>query len=165
MDKKWPANIAADAEVSLQYPFVEDYPAKGNRTLTDGMTGFTDFSYNWLCFYGTDMIATVNMGQGKIAKSISLNFLDDPGHWIFPPEKVIVEASEDGKGFRQIAAQNLSSPEEHNDARIQQIRFDLDPVNLRFIRITAVNAKQLPSWRNYGNKKPMIACDEILLLP
>lgn len=166
MDSKWPANIAAGAEVSLQYPFVEDYPAKGNRTLTDGMTGFSDFSYNWLCFYGTDMIATLNIGQGRKAKSISINFLDDPRHWIFPPEKVIVEASEDGKTFRQIAAQNLSVPEEHMDARIQQTRFNLDPgTTPRFIRVTAVNAKQLPSWRNYGNKKPMIACDELMLLP
>lgn len=166
IEKKWPANVAAGAEVSLQYPFVEDYPAKGNRTLTDGMTGFPDFSYNWLCFYGTDMVATLNMGKRKAAKSISINFLDDPRHWIFPPEKVIVETSEDGKVFRQIAIQSLSTPEEHNDARIQQTRFNLDPgTTLRFMRITAINAKQLPAWRNYGNKKPMIACDEIMLLP
>ncbi len=162
----WPANLAAGAEVSLQYPFVEDYPAKGNRTLTDGMTGFSDFSYNWLCFYGTDMVATLNTGRVKKAGSISINFLDDPRHWIFPPEQVIVETSTDGKTFTRLAAKTLDKPQEHNEPRIVNTRFSIPASQEpRFIRVTAVNARELPAWRNYGNKKPMIACDEIMLLP
>lgn len=162
----WPANLAAGAEVSLLYPFVEDYPAKGNRTLTDGMVGFLDFSYNWLCFYGTDMVATLNIEKVKAAKTVSVNFLDDPRHWIFPPEKLLLETSADGKVFHPLATQTLGAGAEHNDARVVHARFKLpEGYHARFIRVTAVNATALPAWRNYSNKKPMLACDEIMLLP
>lgn len=164
--RPWPANRAAGAAVTLLYPYVEDYPAKGNRTLTDGMTGFTDFSYNWLCFYGTDMVATLDAANIKGAGNISINFLDDPRHWIFPPEQVILETSADGKTFTRLASKTMDKPVEHNEAGIVNVLFKLPAgVEARLIRVTAINARELPAWRNYSNKKPMIACDEIMLLP
>jgi hypothetical protein len=160
----WPVNIATDAKVTLVNPFTEDYPAKGNHTLVDGMTGFKDFSYNWLCFYGTDMIATLDAGKVLDFKTININFLDDPRHWIFLPVKVTVATSDDGIHFKNLGEQQTSAEAEHDDVSIRNYNFKV-AAKARYIRVTANNNVSLPAWRNYSNKKPMIACDEIMVLP
>lgn len=166
LERRWPRNIALRAAVSLAYPFSEDFPAKGKATLTDGMTGFSDYSYNWLCFYGTDMGATVNMGKVQNCGTISMNFLDDPRHWIFLPESVRLEVSEDGQTYKTIMEKPLTEGTEHEDIRIIPVTFTLIPNSkVRSIRVTAFNTGLLPAWKNDAAKKSMIACDEIMVLP
>lgn len=166
LERKWPRSLALHADVSLSYPFSEDFPAKGKATLTDGMTGFSDFSYNWLCFYGTDMAAVVDMGEVKSFGTVSLNFLDDPRHWIFLPGSVRLEISQDGKNYQTIGNKTLQEGSEHDDVRITAVSFTLPPQGrARYIKVTAANPVQLPVWKNDAPKKPMIACDEIMVLP
>lgn len=152
---------ALDARVTLQYPFAEDYPAKGNRTLVDGTPGYLDFSYNWLCFYGTSMIATIDLGKIQNVSLISMNFLDDPRHWIFYPEKVTIELSEDGIKYHSVAEVNSPKNDEHYEPKITKHETGFKAEKVRYIRVTANNLKALPEWRQRDNKKPMIACDEI----
>lgn len=162
--REWPVNSICNAAVTLQFPFAEDYPAKGNHTLTDGMIGFNDFSYNWLCFYGSDMVATADAGQAVAFSKISLHFLDDPRHWIFPPQSIKVEVSDDGVQYKTIGTQTIPVPAEHEDIIIRSYTFPYKG-KARFVKVTALNNKTLPEWRNYAAKKPMIACDEIMVLP
>lgn len=153
---------AIGASVALQYPFVEDYPAKGTRTLVDGNPGYNDFSYNWLCFYGVPMIATIDLGTPQSVKTIKMHFLDDPRHWIFLPEKVKVEGSSDGSDYHTI--DELSSPpnEEHYELNIKEYTAQNKAVtSYRYIKVTASNSGNLPAWRFKEEKKAMIACDEV----
>ncbi len=152
---------ALDAKVTLQYPFAEDYPAKGNRTLVDGNPGYSDFSYNWLCFYGVPMVATIDMGKAQTVSRIKMHFLDDPRHWIFQPAGITVEVSSDGGAYHSFA--NLSTPvnEEHWEISIKEYNAQHAPEQVRYIRVTASNLNALPAWRYRDNKKPMIACDEV----
>ena len=155
---------AIGATVTLQYPYAEDYPAKGSRTLVDGNPGYNDFSYNWLCFYGVSMVATINLGKTQNVSHIKMHFLDDPRHWIFLPEKVNIEISADGVKYHSIATIKTPAYEEHYEVAIkdytaQYRTFKAEPV--RYIRVTANNLPSVPEWRFRENKKPMIACDEI----
>lgn len=163
-NREWPVNLAYDAKITLQYPFVEDYPAKGNHTLADGMTGFADFSYNWLCFYGTNMVATLEAEKPMNFSSINLNFLDDPRHWIFPPVSVSISYSEDGVNYKNAGEQVTGNQTEHNNLTIRNYNFKVSG-KAKFIKVTAKNNTALPIWRNYSSKKPMIACDEVMVLP
>jgi len=165
LNRSWPVNLAYNGKVTLQYPFVEDYPAKGNHTLTDGMTGFMDFSYNWLCFYGTDMVATVETEKVKSFSGISINFLDDPRHWIFLPVSLSVSWSEDGVHYTPAGETVTGAVAAHDNASIRTYSFKVPGGKARFFKVTARNNTALPSWRNYSNKKPMIACDEIMVVP
>ncbi len=169
---------ALDAKVTLQYPFAEDYPAKGNHTLVDGNPGYNDFSYNWLCFYGTDMVATIDLGTEKNVAGVQLHFLDDPRHWIFLPETILVEWSNDGMHFQSATemvkdksgeyriakAANTPKNEEHYEVSLHEYRF-MVPMEksfpIRYLRVNAKNLKLLPEWRYREGKNPMIACDEI----
>lgn len=160
----WPVNLAYNAKLTLQYPFAEDYPAKGLRTLTDGMTGFGDFSYNWLCFYGTDMVADMDAGKELSFSVIKLHFLDDPRHWIFLPKSVQVAYSADGVHYSDWVTQTTVAQAEHDSLSIKAYTFELK-AKARFIKVMAKNNATLPEWRNYSNKKPMVACDEVFVLP
>jgi hypothetical protein len=155
---------ATDATVTLQYPFAPDFPAKGNRTLVDGSPGYNDFSYNWLCFYGVPMVATIDLGRVLNLTNVKMHFLDDPRHWIFLPEKIIVEISADGMNYHSIANITNPAPEEHYNLSIKDFNAqNPQPAKgeIRYIRVTANNLATLPEWRSRENKKPMIACDEI----
>ncbi len=155
---------AVGASVTLQNPFVEDWPAKGNRTLTDGNPGYNDFSYNWLCFYGVPMVATIDLGKAQSVTKVKMHFLDDPRHWIFMPENVKVEVSADGSKYTQIASVKGGAGEEHYDVALREVNAQYRTTQaspVRYIRVTATNLSSLPEWRYRDGKKPMIACDEI----
>ena len=151
---------ALGAGVSLQYPNAEDYPAKGTRTLTDGNAGYTDFSYNWLCFYGVPMVAIVDMGKPQAIKTVKMHFLDDPRHWIFLPEKIKIEVSDDGLKYRSYQELTSAVGGEHFEVSVKEFTAKAS-TTARYIKVTAVNSAVLPEWRFSTTKKPMLACDEI----
>ena len=155
--------IALGAKLTLQYPYAEDYPAKANRTLTDGNPGYNDFSYNWLCFYGTPMVATIDLGKKTTVNTVKMHFLDDPRHFIFQPEKITVETSEDGTSWHPFGDYKPAPNTEHFEVGVKEYSSNASGKNAqaRFLRVTATNLTILPAWRYRDNKKPMIACDEI----
>lgn len=153
-------SIAVGAKVTLQNAFVPEFPAKGNGTLTDGTPGYNDFSYNWLGFYGTDMVATIDMGAAKNITELKMHFLDDPRHWIFLPSKITVEVSDDGSTYRPYGSIATPVLEEHYEVAVTPFATE-GKTKARFVRVTANNIPALPGWRQRENKKPMIACDEI----
>ncbi len=153
---------ALGASVAIEYPFAEDYPAKGNRTLIDGNPGYNDFSYNWLCFYGVPLVATIDLGKAQSISRIKMHFLDDPRHWIFHPERVSIDVSSDGNTYHTLEILNTPTGEEHYDVTVKDYTSQhAVHEKVRYIRVTANNLQALPAWRYRPNKKPMIACDEI----
>ncbi len=151
---------AIGAMVTLQQPFTADYPAKGNRTIVDGTRGYDDFSYNWLCFYGIPMVATIDLGTKQSINTIQADFLDDPRHWIFVPESVKIEVSADGSKYETFAGQTFSRAEEHFELTTTKFAAN-KAIQARYIRVTAANGTNLPVWRFKEGKKPMIACGEV----
>ncbi len=155
---------AIGASVALKFPFVEDYPAKGTRTLVDGNPGYNDFSYNWLCFNGVPMVATIDLGVAQSVKNIKMHFLDDPRHWIFLPESIKIEVSEDGSKYRSIGDIASAAKDEHFELTIKEFQTQNKTSGaVRYIRITAANLPSLPEWRYREGKKPMLACDEVFV--
>lgn len=162
--KGFTPNLALHAKVQLAYPFAEDYPAKKEQTLVDGVTGYNDFSYNWLCFYGVDMVAQLDMGKPVTCKTITLHFLDDPRHWIFLPSSIIIETSGDGVHYRQIGelSNKDAVAEEHYNSSIRENKLVLPAaIQTRYLRVRAVTQPGLPAWRFRANRKAMLCCDEI----
>lgn len=153
---------AVGTSVSLKYPFAEDFPAKGSRTLIDGNPGYTDFSYNWLGFYGVPMEATVDLGKVQDINSVKMHFLDDPRHWIFIPGKITVESSTDGVKYTLLGNSPVPPNDEHYEVAVKEFAIS-QKTKARYIRVTADNLPALPSWRMREHKKPMIACDEIFI--
>ncbi len=158
----WIKNNALQAKVTLVNPYVEDYPAKGAQTLTDGVQGYRDFSYNWLCFYGVDMVATLDLGDAHPLSQVHLHFLNDPRHWIFLPKTVKVEVSADGTHYTSLGDHTFPDPPEDYTVSLDERSFTASPgVKARYVRVTATTLSSLPEWRERDNKKPMICTDEV----
>jgi hypothetical protein len=90
-----------------------------------------------------------------------MHFLDDPRHWIFLPEKVIVEVSADGVKYHNIVTTKTFGYEEHYEVSIKEFSAQNNKGQVRYIRVTATSFASRPEWRYSDKKKPMIACDEI----
>jgi hypothetical protein len=155
-------NLASEGSITeLTYPFVPEYGAKGQRPLIDGMYGFNDFSYNWLCFYGVPLECTIDLKSEKEVKQVSLNFLEDQRHWIFRPTGMLVEGSMDGKHFSALGEVTTEAYGEDYNVQKLNLSVNFEPQTLRYIRVKAMPQKSLPPWRKHKTKKPMLACDEI----
>jgi len=155
-------NLASSARIiQTGPPFVQDFPAKGWRTLIDRMPGYHDFSYNWLCFYGTSMAFTLDLQKSQAVQQIELTFLTDPRHWIFAPQKVTIAGSTDGKNFTPIGDKESRPPIENYSIDRAVFSFEGTKEPIRYIRIVALPFDRLPSWRYHPTKKSMIACDEV----
>ncbi|MCW3466912.1 DUF4838 domain-containing protein [Chitinophaga nivalis] len=157
----WIPSLALGAPVTLAHAFTPEYTPKGAATLTDGLFGNSDFSYNWLYTYGQDLIATIDMGSSKPLRRISLHFLQDARHYIFNPVNVTVEVSADGKHFQAAGEQSIPAGAEDYTVRIQPYLFPQPGVTGRYIRITARCPASLPEWRLVAGKKPALCCDEV----
>jgi hypothetical protein len=157
-------NLALQSEVSLEFPAIPDYMKASPAVLTDGKPGYGDYSYNWLCFSDSPMIATLDLSAVRTVTAISLDFLYDPRHWYFPPQSVEVYGSVDGKEFTLIGQEGrLLSPVEKFTIERTSFRFPnpQEAGKLRYIRVKALIQHELPVWRMHKIKKPLLACDEI----
>jgi hypothetical protein len=155
--------VAVGAQINIKNSWVEDYPAKGARTLIDGTSGYADFSYNWLCFYRVPMVATIDLGKPTSIKTVVTHFLDDPRHWIFTPKRIEIAISTDGSKWNTAMEFNSPAPEEHYEIARKEYAANLNGKNYRYVRITAFGQPDLPEWRYRDQKKVMIACDEIYI--
>ncbi len=160
-NKKFIPNKALNAMVKLKNPFTPDFPAKKERTLVDNVNGYLDFSYNWLFFYNTNLVATLDLSEAKNFNQIQTQFLLDPRHYIFLPTEVILETSMDGVNFKEVGKQTLALSNEDYKASIKQLNFSLPNYRARYIKLSAKCPTQLPIWRINSRKKPAICCDEI----
>ncbi|RAJ82049.1 F5/8 type C domain-containing protein [Chitinophaga dinghuensis] len=161
-NQKWIGGLAFKAPVTLANPYTPEYSPMKEKTLTDGLFGNTDFSYNWLFTYGKDLVATVDMGSSKSVKQISLNFLQDPRHNIYLPGKIRIEVSADGSHYKEVGVKNIPAPEEDYTAQIMHYQFPVSGT-ARYIRVTGQRLAAIPSWRDAGSKLPATCCDEIVV--
>lgn len=159
----WIPGISVDKPVSLQHPFVPDYPAKREVTLTDGMAGSTDYSYNWLLFEQADLVAVIDLGKPQSIREVLLNYLDDPRHYLFAPLEVQVSLSLDGQDYKTVGT---STPESSNDpeapAQRRTVLISTSNGQARYVRVTARCPQRFPPWFSGSpTRKPIIAVDEI----
>lgn len=157
-------NLAGQSKVTLAFPPIPDFLKNSPAILTDSKPGYRDFSYNWLCFYDSPMIATLDLSTERTVHSISLDFLYDPRHWYFLPESVEVYGSVDGKEFTLIGqAGNVLKEVEDFTVEKKEYRFKNPQTGykIRYVKVKALNQQQLPFWRMHKTKRPMLACDEV----
>lgn len=145
--------------------YLADYPANGDHTLSDGLLGDTDYSYNWLLFSGGHVELIFPLQQERTVSRVQLNFLLDPAHYLFLPNKIQVEASEDGRVYTSIGTQQLAEhiPDDKNPA-VHPISVELKQRKIRYLRIGIGFSNELPEWFDGSHhRKPLMAIDEIRL--
>ena len=92
---------ARGKNVAYLNPVSSYYLADGPNTLTDGVRGTMAVGKYWHGFSGKDLIATIDLGN-ETSISMSLGWLQNSNDWIFMPQWVKFEVSEDGKSFKEV---------------------------------------------------------------
>lgn len=156
-------NLATNANITLQHPYLEEYAIKGIQTLNDRLNGYDDFSYNWLCFDGVPLDCTVDFGKPTEMHNISLKFLVHKRLWFYRPENIQIYVSNDNTNFKLIDQQSQVTPKELQEIRHYKYSYNFDkPESYRYVRVVANPLSYNPIWSSPTyTRKPMIACDEI----
>jgi hexosaminidase len=156
-------NKATGKSVQYAAPFHKNYPANGANSLTDGCRGTKDHGKQWHGFSGQDMVATIDMGTATTASSITIGCLQNYGSWIFFPQSVKFEVSEDGQNFTTIKmVQNtvLAAP---NPAQLQDFNVQFAAQKVKSIRITAKNLGVCPKGHPGEGQPAWVFLDEVIV--
>lgn len=154
---------AVGRDVVYTNPFSKYYPANGPNSLTDGVRGTTSHGKYWHGFSGQDLIATIDLGKETSINKLSIGCLQNYKSWIFLPQQVKFEISNDGKTFTEVAVvpNNVSSSE--GGEIIKDFITSLNGQKARYVRVTAKIIDACPKGHPGEGHPGWLFADEIVV--
>jgi hypothetical protein len=130
--------------IKLSNKYQAQYTGGGDRALLDGIRGGLEWrAGGWQGYYNKHLIATIDMGELKSVKRVSIGFLQDSKAWIIFPRSVAVKFSKDGIHWTNEmgAAHNISAMDE----RVQTLEHDfkLDKNTLKGLGLRGAKANKV----------------------
>jgi hypothetical protein len=156
-------NKLRTASVRILTPYSPKYPVGGREALTDRLLGGLSYHFNWLGFEGEDMVVVVDFENPVELSNVRMNFMQAVESWIFLPEHLLVEGSTDGVQFNTLAALNIDNTDRNYLDRSVPYRLDLEPAEVRYLRITAKSMRTCPEWHRGFGKPSWIFIDELIV--
>lgn len=142
--------------------YAERYSAGGDFGLLDGIKGTTDpGDGKWQGFEGTDVEITFDLGEVRNISEISVGSLEATRRWIFLPEKITVEVSDDGIEYRECGDLVQEIPEEHREVSTRNLVVDFYATSARFVRLYVTSIKECPEWHERAGNKAWVFLDEV----
>ena len=147
--------------LSLEHEPDNQYLAGGLQALIDGIEGGNDFrTGEWQGYWGTDMVATIDLGEVQEVTSVSLGALQDIKPWIWMPKRVLFAASSDGIDFDVFDVQSSTTEEDDEEVSVEKF-ITSQPIQTRFLQVQAEAHPPIPDWHlGRGNDRWMFL-DEI----
>jgi hypothetical protein len=132
--------------IQLGSSYANQYSGGGDMALIDGRRGGMDFRTGaWQGYQGTDLVATVDLGEMTKVNSVQCGFLQDQKSWILLPPEVMFEGSTDGENWTLIGVDINRIPAQLDQPTVKRFRASV-PGNYRYIRMTAKTFGPLPEW-------------------
>ena len=143
----------------------ENYQAKKEHTLTDGLIGsvdnFRDGHYQG--FYGKDFEIIIDLEEITEVKEIKTSFYQYHLSWIILPVDVTYFVSKNGKDFQQIKSiKNKTSAMKEGKFK-QEFVFKERDISERYIKVKAKNFGELPYEHPAAGSDSWIFVDEIII--
>ena len=146
------------------HKYAERYSAGGDFGLLDGERGTIDRrDGKWQGFEGMDVDITFDIGQTTNISEVTIGCLESTRQWIFLPEKLTVEVSEDGVDYRQCGEMVQEMPAGYREASIRNLVIDFYATSARFIRLHVTSIKECPEWHDGAGNKAWVFLDEVLI--
>jgi hexosaminidase len=169
-------HLAAGKTISLATEPAPQYQAGGIQSLINGIQGSDSrFGDNeWCGFSGTDLEATVDLGEVMLVSSVETRFFDGASQWIYLPANVEIQFSRDGSTYalaqRPERVETLEEPGRKEqverrgkdmEAGARTYRLSVPPVEARYIKVIAKNFGQIPDGMPGAGHKAWLFVDEI----
>lgn len=119
------------------------YNGGSQYALTDGLKGNKKSFERWVGTLGKDYEVVLDLEQKDKINTVSINFLDEEGSWVFLPEKVECFLSNDKKEW--VSLGELSKKEMENNPKVVNYEI-INPTTkkYRYVRIFAKSVKVCP---------------------
>lgn len=125
------------------------------------MTGTSGYaSGEWLGFTAPEIKATIDLGKSQSIEEVRFRDNVDTGAWIFGATGARVEVSADGKNFTEVASETYPEITSHI-TKVFERSLKFEPVETRFVRLTANTQSAMPQWHPGSGKQAFIFIDEI----
>jgi predicted alpha-1,2-mannosidase len=153
----------APGTIRLQAQYSKQYTGGGDAALIDGRRGTTDFRLGvWQGYEGTDLDAVIDLGSVKRIDRVAVGCLQDNNSWIFLPQQVEFDFSDDGATFHNIRiVRNGIDPK---DEKVQIKEYGAEfALEARYVRVRARGLGVCPDWHKGAGSKAWLFADEIIL--
>ncbi len=162
-EKVW-VHLGSGKPIEYLSQFSPNYPGGGENALTNSLRGSLNHADGfWQGFEGNDLEVIIDLGTEMDINSFSAGFMQSPGSWIFFPLSVEFAISSDGSAFTLAGeVDNPISPKER-ERMIHDFLMVTDPLQARFVKVTAKNMGICPNWHAGAGGKAWIFADEITI--
>ena len=139
--------IDPNLSIKLESEFANQYSAGGNDALIDGIRSTKNYrTGSWQGYHDRDLVATVDLGSQKEVSTVSVNFLQDQGAWIFYPSEVQCLVSKDNKKFAALPYKKINASKRNSELEIKTTEFKIPKGNYKYVKIVAKKMGKLPEW-------------------
>ena len=148
--------------ITMLQPINPQYAFEGACVLNDGLKG--NFNYKtgrWIAFYKNDLEAIIDMKEPTEFSSVAISTLVEKGDWVFGARRFAVSVSEDGKKFKEIAAENYPAMTLDDANKIYDHTLTFEPVKAQYIKVFVQPEHKLPDWHGGKGLPSFIFIDEI----
>lgn len=149
--------------ITLDTPYAKQYAAGGDEALVDGLRGGNDFrTGEWQGFHGTDVLATIDLGEVRKLGRVGLSVLQDQGAWIWYPSQVSYAWSTNGRTWSSATVTN-AVPRDADGSQQQVLWTGPISKKARYIKVIATNAGPCPGWHPGMGGTSWIFADEVMI--
>lgn len=149
---------------TYKYPYANQYTGGGNRALTDGRLGSTNYEASeWQGFRKTNLDVTIDLMKERTLREVSARFLQNADIGIFLPRFVSYYVSSDGKHFVKAAEVDNHDASRSLKPFIHAFSADLGGARARYLRVYAKNIRLIPGWCWKAGAPAWLFTDEVLL--
>jgi predicted alpha-1,2-mannosidase len=153
--------------ITLSALYAPQYAAAGPDTLIDGLRGNSSFKTGrWQGYLGKDVDVTLDFGEARDIKQVTVGFLQDVGSWIFYPRQTVISVSDDGQTFNSVATSALVLVDDPKEARAETRDHVVDlpmPQRARYVRVRIEHYGKLPAWHPGAGNDAWFFADEIIV--
>jgi predicted alpha-1,2-mannosidase len=149
--------------VTLSAAYAPQYAASGPDALVDGVRGTENFRLGgWQGFLGTDLDVTLDLGEPRDVREVTMGFLQDTGSWILMPRRIVLQRSADGVTFVDVGEARNTLSNQTAAATTREFTIAVD-TRARYLRLHVERYGKLPAWHPGAGQEAWFFADEIVI--
>ena len=153
-----------DWRVKVISGYSTQYTGGGENAIVDGIRGTVNFaSGEWQGVQGRPYEAIIDLQRETSVRELGGRFLQVASPWIWMPDKIEFDMSNDGVTFLKVAEIKANFPQREMTPTIKEFTASVFPTKVRYVRIRADNFGKIPSWHPGAGGDPWIFVDEVII--
>ncbi|MCC7306514.1 MAG: GH92 family glycosyl hydrolase [Acidobacteria bacterium] len=153
-----------DWTVKVLTPYSTQYTGGGDNAIIDGIRGTANFaSGEWQGVQGKPYEAIIDLKREMEIKELGAGFVQAAGSWIWMPDRIEFDVSDDGINFKKAAEIKPNFPQREMTPTAKEFTQAITLTKARYVRIRAYNFGKIPSWHLGAGGDPWIFVDEVII--